>query len=73
MSEAAVRALIDELTEAAIGPAHIYVHPWQPGDVVPWDNRCLLRAGSGYGADRHRRHMRQIRVSGRCSTLEDVG
>ena len=61
------------LTEAAIQPEHIYDHAWQPGDVVFWDNRCLLHAGSGYDADRHRRYMRQTRVSGTCSTLEEVG
>jgi alpha-ketoglutarate-dependent 2,4-dichlorophenoxyacetate dioxygenase len=72
MSEAASRALIDELTEAAIQPEHVYVHAWQPGDVVFWDNRCLLHAGSGYDADRHRRYMRQTRVSGTCSSLEEV-
>ena len=65
--------LIDELTDAAIQPEHIYAHAWQPGDVVLWDNRCLLHAGSGYDADRHRRYMRQTRVSGTCSTLEEVG
>jgi alpha-ketoglutarate-dependent 2,4-dichlorophenoxyacetate dioxygenase len=73
MSQAAGRALIDELTEAAIQPEHVYDHAWQPGDVVFWDNRCLLHAGSGYDADRHRRYMRQTRVSGACSTLEEVG
>jgi alpha-ketoglutarate-dependent taurine dioxygenase len=73
MSMAASRALIDELTEAAIQPEHIYDHAWQPGDVVFWDNRCLLHAGSGYDADRHRRYMRQTRVSGTCSTLDEVG
>ena len=41
MSQAAGRALIDELTEAAIQPEHVYDHAWQPGDVVFWDNRCL--------------------------------
>lgn len=72
MSPAAGRALIDALTEEAIQPEHIYNHVWQPGDVVLWDNRCLLHAGSGYDADRHRRYMRQTRVSGTCSTLEEV-
>jgi hypothetical protein len=33
----------------------------------------LLHAGSGYDADRHRRYMRQTRVSATCSTLEEVG
>ncbi len=59
MSLAAGRALIDEPTEAAIQPEHVYAHVWQPGDVVFWDNRCLLHA-----ADRHRRYMRQTRASG---------
>lgn len=72
MSPAAGRALIDELTAEAIRPEHIYDHAWQPGDVVLWDNRCLLHAGSGYDADRHRRYMRQTRVSGTCSTLEEA-
>ena len=73
MSVAAGRALIDALTDEAIQPEHVYHHAWQPGDVVLWDNRCLLHAGSGYDADRHRRYMRQTRVSGACSTLEEVG
>jgi alpha-ketoglutarate-dependent 2,4-dichlorophenoxyacetate dioxygenase len=73
MDRTASRALIDELTEAAIQPEHVYDHAWQPGDVVFWDNRCLLHAGSGYDADRHRRYMRQTRVSGKCSTLEEAG
>jgi alpha-ketoglutarate-dependent 2,4-dichlorophenoxyacetate dioxygenase len=71
MSQAVGRALIDELTEEAVRPENIYNHAWQPGDVVLWDNRCLLHAGSGYDADRHRRYMRQTRVSGTCSSLEE--
>lgn len=73
MSPAAGRALLDDLTEEAIQPEHVYDHAWQPGDVVFWDNRCLLHAGSGYDADRHRRYMRQTRVSGTCSSLEETG
>lgn len=72
MDKVAGRALIDELTEASIQPEHVYTHAWQPGEVVFWDNRCLLHAGAGYDADRHRRYMRQTRVSGTCSTLEEA-
>jgi alpha-ketoglutarate-dependent 2,4-dichlorophenoxyacetate dioxygenase len=72
MSVTAGRALIDSLTDEAIRPEHVYHHAWQPGDVVLWDNRCLLHAGSGYDADRHRRYMRQTRVSGACSSLEEA-
>jgi alpha-ketoglutarate-dependent 2,4-dichlorophenoxyacetate dioxygenase len=73
MSPTAGRALIDALTEEAIRPEHVYDHAWQPGEVVFWDNRCLLHAGSGYDADRFRRYMRQTRVSGACSSLEESG
>lgn len=73
MGEAAGRALIDELTDEAIQAPNVYVHAWQPGEVVFWDNRCLLHAGSGYDADRHRRYMRQTRVSGTSSSLDEAG
>ena len=71
-SEADSRALLDELTAEATAPEHIYSHAWQPGDVVLWDNRCLLHRGAGYDADRYRRYMRQTRVSGVCSSLEEA-
>ncbi len=71
-SETESRALIDELTAEATQDEHIYIHAWQPGDVVMWDNRCLLHRGAGYDADRFRRYMRQTRVSGTCSTLEEA-
>lgn len=72
MSVADGRALIDELTEEATAPEHIYSHAWQPGEVVFWDNRCLLHRGAGYDADRFRRYMRQTRVSGTCSSLDEA-
>ncbi len=71
-SETESRALIDELTEEATQVGHIYTHVWQPGDVVMWDNRCLLHRGAGYDADRFRRYMRHSRVSGACSSLEEA-
>ena len=58
------RALIDDLLAQATRPQDIYVHCWQPGDTVIWDNRCILHRGSGYDADRYRRRMRQTRVIG---------
>ena len=38
--------LLDELLADACQPPRIHRHAWTPGDVVVWDNRCLLhRAG----------------------------
>ncbi len=65
------RALIDDLMERATREEHVYSHKWRPGDLVIWDNRCLLHRGAGYDADKHRRYMRQTRVRGVCSTLEE--
>ncbi len=63
------RPLLDRLTEEAVGEDHILSHKWQPGDVVLWDNRCLIHRGAGYDADKYRRFMRQTRVRGTGSSL----
>jgi len=69
--EAPGRALLDDLLERATGAEHVYSHDWKSGDLVIWDNRCLLHRGSGYDADRYRRYMRQTRVQGAGPTLEE--
>lgn len=65
------RALLDDLLARATAPEHTLTHAWQPGELVIWDNRCLLHRGTGYDADQHRRHMRQTRVAGAGPTLEE--
>jgi len=70
-SDADSRALLDGLVEAATAEPHVYTHRWQPGQVVFWDNRCLLHRGAGYDADRSRRYMRQTRVCGSGPTLTE--
>ncbi len=66
------RPFIDGLIEEATAGPHIYAHRWQPGDLVLWDNRCLLHRGAGYDADKYRRYMRQTRVKGTGPTLEEA-
>ena len=34
--------LLDELVDFACQAPRVYHHPWEAGDVVIWDNRCLL-------------------------------
>jgi alpha-ketoglutarate-dependent 2,4-dichlorophenoxyacetate dioxygenase len=65
------RVLLDDLLDRATRDAHVYSHAWKPGDLVVWDNRCLLHRGSGYDADKYRRRMRQTRVCGEGSTLAE--
>ncbi len=41
-------ALLDALYEHSINPEFQYHHQWRPGDVVFWDQRCVMhRAGRG--------------------------
>ena len=65
------RALLDDLLERATADEHVYSHAWQPGDLVIWDNRCLVHRGSGYDADKYRRYMRQTRVKGAGSSMDE--
>jgi len=70
-SDTTSRTLLDGLVEAASAEPHVYTHRWRPGQVVFWDNRCLLHRGAGYDADRFRRYMRQTRVRGSGPTLTE--
>jgi len=64
MEPDASRALIDRLMAEATRPESVYRHRWQAGDVMIWDNRCMLHRGCGYDAEKYRRRMHQTRV--RC-------
>ncbi|MFN4090058.1 MAG: TauD/TfdA dioxygenase family protein [Alphaproteobacteria bacterium] len=70
--DAASRSLLDGLVDHTVGDEHVYAHAWAPGDLVIWDNRCLLHRGAGYDADRWRRYMRQTRVTGTGPTLAEA-
>ncbi len=65
------RQLIDELNELATEPERRWTQEWRPGDTIIWDNRCILHRGTGFDADRFRRHMRQSRVRGAGPTLDE--
>jgi alpha-ketoglutarate-dependent taurine dioxygenase len=42
LTEAESDRLLEELTAQACQPPRIYTHRWTPGEVVVWDNRCLM-------------------------------
>ena len=65
------RSLMDDLTAQATRPEDVCRHSWQVGDLLIWDNRCILHRGKPYDADRYRRRMHQTRVAGVCPTLEE--
>jgi taurine dioxygenase len=47
LSEAETLPLLDELLEHSTQEKFQYRHKWQSGDVVIWDNRCLLHKANG--------------------------
>jgi alpha-ketoglutarate-dependent 2,4-dichlorophenoxyacetate dioxygenase len=65
------RALLDDLVARATAPEYRYRHRWRAGDLLIWDNRCVLHRGMPYDADRYRRRMHQTRVAGICSSLDE--
>ena len=48
------RSLLRELTESACQPPRIFTHRWQVGDLVIWDNRCVLHRGRPWSTNEPR-------------------
>jgi taurine dioxygenase len=57
-------ALLYELMTHITQPQFVYVHEWTAGDLVIWDNRCLVHAATWFDADKERRVMWRTTVSG---------
>ena len=72
MPDTEARALIERLIEEITRQESVYRHRWKPGDVMIWDNRCVLHRGCGYDADKYRRRMHQTRVRGRGPSIAEV-
>ncbi|MDE0392363.1 MAG: TauD/TfdA family dioxygenase [Rhodospirillales bacterium] len=52
------RRLLERLCADACRPPRIFVHKWREGDLVLWDNRCVLHRGLGHPPDQPRRMVR---------------
>jgi taurine dioxygenase len=64
MDYAAGRALVEAINAQAIDPYRVYAHRWSPGELVVWDNRCLLHRATAYDTARERRVMRRCTING---------
>ena len=65
LSKAEGETLLDDLLAHATQPRFTYAHRWRPGDLVMWDNRCLLhRAVANYEMTKYRRIMHRNVVKG---------
>ena len=51
--------VLDELTERMLAPDAQYSHEWRVGDIVIWDNRCMVHKAAGdYPPEEDRIHWR---------------
>ncbi len=50
LSEEDSQELIDAVAPHVTRDAYVYTHTWQPGDVVMWDNGCLLHRRDPFDA-----------------------
>jgi alpha-ketoglutarate-dependent 2,4-dichlorophenoxyacetate dioxygenase len=64
------RILIAKLLELGTRPDRVYRHRWRVGDLVMWDNRCVLHRGRLWDSARHQRVMHRTTVAGEGPTAE---
>ena len=62
LSEAESKPIVKFLCEHSVSPRFVYRHYWTVGDLVMWDNRCLVHLAVGDYDPAEIRHM--IRTSG---------
>ena len=56
--------LLDDLVEFATQECFVRSHTWSAGDLIMWDNRCVLHRGRPFNATMERRVMRRTTISG---------
>ena len=57
-------ALLESLFATLEEDRFVYQHSWRPGDLVIWDNRCVMHARNDYDSVNQRRLLRRIAVTG---------
>jgi len=63
--EAEGRQFLEDLQAFATQDRFVYSHKWRLGDLVMWDNRCLLhRAIANYGMSKERRVLHRTVIKG---------
>jgi taurine dioxygenase len=50
-------------------PRFVYVHEWSAGDLLVWDNRCLVHAATWYDGEKEQRLMWRTTVRGNPGPL----
>lgn len=56
------RMVLRDLLDHATQREFVYVHQWQVGDLVIWDNRCTMHRGRAYD-ESYKRDLRRVTIS----------
>jgi len=67
------RALLKELLDHVTQPQFRYRHEWKEGNLVVWDNRCVLHRATPYDSTRYKRLLQRTTVSGDPGEFAEVG
>lgn len=57
-------ALVMQLMAHYTDPRFVYVHRWQAGDLIVYDNRCTVHCATWFDAEQHNRIMWRTTVRG---------
>jgi alpha-ketoglutarate-dependent taurine dioxygenase len=57
------QSLLHDLLVGACQPPRVLTHRWTVGDVVIWDNRCILHRARPWDLT-ERRVLRHVRIAG---------
>ena len=60
MSPDASRALLEEIIEIITAREHVYRHKWRAGDVLLWDNRCMMHSPTHYTYQNEHRRLHRV-------------
>ena len=63
MSPSESEAFLAALLADAVQPPRVCAHQWKAGDMIVYDNRCLLHRACDYDGE-HPRVLRSIRIAG---------
>lgn len=67
MDDADAMALLDELMDFACQSPRVYKHSWKVGDLMIWDNRCILHRARPYDFNEPR-VLQATRIAGDPAT-----
>ena len=62
MSAEDSEALVADLTARATVPDNVYAHRWRAGDLLIWDNSCMIHRARPFDMTVHARDLRAVRL-----------